>query len=347
MTTETPTRVWVNNPTFNEIDLALAQGAVGCTTNPAYGGGLLKRAPDEIRPIIQECVRLASDDTDAADMVQQRLVTRIAARFRPLFDAGGAQGFVSIQGAPESDTEAAHILAEARSARLLGPNVTPKLPATAPGLEAFEVLVAEGSPTIVTEVFSLAQLIEVCERYLSVTAPTKVRPPFFISPITGIFGDHLKAVAERNGISVNPRDAELIGVVLGRACQQLVEERGYPVTLLFGGARIPLDLTGFVGARAHATINWSTFAEVLAAREPFTRGIDEPIDPAVLARLEATFEDVRRAMKLNGLTLEEFEMFGPVQHFRNNFLAGWYAVLQAVADERKALAGGPASLVVI
>ncbi len=40
--TETPTRVWVNNPTLEEIDLALGQGAVGCTTNPAYGGNLLR-----------------------------------------------------------------------------------------------------------------------------------------------------------------------------------------------------------------------------------------------------------------------------------------------------------------
>ena len=32
---ETPTRVWVNNPTPEEIDLAIAHGAVGSTTNPA------------------------------------------------------------------------------------------------------------------------------------------------------------------------------------------------------------------------------------------------------------------------------------------------------------------------
>lgn len=34
---ETPTRVWVNNPTPDELELALAHGAVGSTTNPAYG----------------------------------------------------------------------------------------------------------------------------------------------------------------------------------------------------------------------------------------------------------------------------------------------------------------------
>ncbi|MGC9974761.1 MAG: hypothetical protein ABSC36_05165 [Gaiellaceae bacterium] len=98
---QSPTRVWVNNPTIEEIGLALSQGAVGCTTNPAYGGGLLKRAPDEIRPIISEAVMATDDDEAAAALVQERLVARIVERFRPLFDAtGGRHGYVSIQGAP-------------------------------------------------------------------------------------------------------------------------------------------------------------------------------------------------------------------------------------------------------
>jgi transaldolase len=335
---ETPTRVWVNNPTLDEIDLALAQGAVGSTTNPAYGGGLLKRVPDEVLPIIRACVPLASDDLAVADLVQQRLVARIAERFLPLHESSGGQaGFVSIQGAPEADTDAERIIEEGRAARTIAPNATPKIPATAPGLEAFEVLVADGSPTIVTEVFSIAQLVETSERYMAVTARTGVRPPFFMSPITGIFGDHLKAVAAADGLAVAPADMELAGVALSRACDQVVRERAYPVTLLCGGARIPFDLTGLVGADLHVTINWKTFAEVMDDPAPFERGIDRPIDPAVLERLAGAFDDVRRAFAVDGLALEEFETFGPVQHFRNNFISGWHGVLSEIAEQRRTL----------
>lgn len=332
---ETPTRVWVNNPTIEEMDLALAQGARGSTTNPAYGGNLLRRAPDEILPIIADCVRETDDDLRAADLVQQRLVARIADRFRPLYEtSGGTAGFVSIQGAPEADTDADHIEHEAHEGHALGPNVAPKIPATAPGLVAFERLVAAGYPSIVTEVFSLAQFTETAERYLRVTAQTGSRPPFFMSPITGIFGDHLKAVAELEDLDVRASDMELAGVALSRECYRVAKERGYPVTLLCGGARIPLDLTGLVGGDLHATINWSTFADVMASPEPFAMGIDEPLDPGALARLDATFDDYRRAMAPDGLTLEEFEGFGPVQHFRNNFIAGWTKVHEAIARER-------------
>ncbi len=335
LTAETATRVWVNNPTAEEIGLALGQGAVGSTTNPAYGGSLLKRAPNQILPIIADCVRATDDDLRAADLVQQRLVARIAKRFLPLHEASGGQlGFVSIQGAPEADTDATHILHEAHEGHAVATNVAPKIPATAAGLEAFEALVAEGYPTIVTEVFSVAQFIDTSERYLRATARTSVRPPFFMSPITGIFGDHLKDVAMRDGLSADGADMELAGVALSRECYRLAKERDYPVTLLCGGARIPLDLTGLVGGELHATINWTTFAELMSSPIPFAIGIDDPIDPSALARLEATFEDFRRAMRLGGLTVDEYESFGPVQHFRNAFIAGWTKVHEAIAAER-------------
>jgi transaldolase len=332
---ETPTRVWVNNPTIAEMDLALEQGARGSTTNPAYGGNLLRRAPDEILPIIAECVRLADDDLAVADLVQQRLVGRITERFLPLFEqSGGTAGFVSIQGAPERDTDAHHILAEAHDGHAIAPNATPKIPATTAGLAAFETLVAEGCPTIVTEVFSLDQLVETCERYLRASAAAGTRPPFFMSPITGILGDHLKAVAMRDGIEIPAADMELAGVALSRECYRLVKERGYPVTLLCGGSRIPFDLTGLVGADLHATINWSTFAEVLESDEPFAQGFGVPIGAEVLARLEASFDVVRQAMHLGSLTVDQFEEFGPVRHFRDNFIGGWNAVLAAIAEAR-------------
>ncbi len=69
--TETPTRVWVNNPTLEEIDLALEQGAVGCKTNTAFRFGLVRRAPDEARPDIEDCVRRTADDHSASDATRR------------------------------------------------------------------------------------------------------------------------------------------------------------------------------------------------------------------------------------------------------------------------------------
>ena len=167
-------------------------------------------------------------------------------------------------------------------------------------------------------------------------------PPFFVSPITGIFGDYLKAIAAADGRDGLPVDTELAGIATARECYWIVRERGYPVTLLNGGARIPLDLMGMVGADIHATINWSTFAEILEAGTPLKRGIDAPLDPAAIARLKARFPDFRRSLLVDGLAVDEFADFGPVRHFRANFIVGWQQLRATIAEERGRVARGPA-----
>ncbi len=337
---ETGGRFWINNPTIEEMDLALAHGAMGCTTNPGYGGNLVKRAPSEVLPIVRACLPESDDDEVVADLVQRRLVGRICERFGPLYEqTEGREGFVSIQGAPESDTDGAVILEEARAARTIAPNATPKIPATVPGYEAMETIVAEGSQVIVTEVFSTAQVIETCERWLAVTDKTGVRPPFFMSPITGILGDHLKSLAARDGLDVPVEAMELAGVIVSRACYEVVREREYPVTLLYGGARIELDFSGLIGGGMAATINWSTAAELVEHDLPAQVTVTDPVDPAVIRTLTEAFPEMRQALDPAALPIEDFEGFGPVQHFRDAFIDGWNGVRKMI---REARAGGPA-----
>jgi transaldolase len=265
------------------------------------------------------------------------LVARILPFFRSIFDEnGGRLGFVSLQGPPDLDTEPGPILASAEKAIRLGSNCVPKIPATEPGIEAFGVLVADGQPTIVTEVFSLAQLAVVAERYLEITARTGNRPPFIMAPITGIFGDHLRAVAQREGIAIEQSAIEWAGVAWARAAAALVAERSYPVTLLYGGARTMQDLTGLVGDGHQATINWSTFDEVLKADPECRDTVHDETPPQLVGALSERFADFRAALDLNALDVHDFEGFGPVQQFRKNFLDGWQAVLAAIATERSA-----------
>ncbi len=332
---ETGGRFWVNNPTIEEMDLALAHGAMGCTTNPGYGGNLVKRAPDEVLPIVRAALAESDDDEVVAELVQARLVGRICERFGELYERSGRrEGFVSIQGAPERDTVGANIIEAAERAWTIAPNATPKIPATIPGYEAFEYAVRKGSQVIVTEVFSVAQVIETCERYLAVTAETGVRPPFFMSPITGILGDHFKKLAARDGLDVPIGAIEQAGVIVSRACFDVVRTREYPVTLLYGGARIELDFAGLIGGGMAATINWSTAAELIEHDLPARVSVTDAADPAVVETLTAAFGEMRQALDPEGLPLEDFEEFGPVLHFRDAFIDGWNGVRAMIRDVR-------------
>ena len=332
---ETGGRFWVNNPTLEEMDLALAHGAMGCTTNPGYGGNLVKRAPAEVLPIVRACLAESDDDEVVAELVQARLVGRICERFAGLYAAtGGREGFVSIQGAPERDTRGADIIEAAEVAWGIAPNATPKIPATSPGYEAFGHALRQGSQVIVPEVFSVAQVFETCERYLAITAETGLRPPFFMSPITGILGDHLKKVARRDGLDVPDAAMEMAGVIVSRACYEVVREREYPVTLLYGGARSALDFSGLIGGHMAATINWSTAAELIEQDPPARASVTDAADPAVTRILTDAFPEMRQALDPAGLLLEDFEGFGPVLHFRDYFIDGWNGVRAMIRAAR-------------
>ncbi|HYA44194.1 MAG TPA: transaldolase family protein [Acidimicrobiales bacterium] len=331
----TPSRLWVNNPTEREAELALGQGARGCTTNPTYAASLLRREPEYASRVVEEKAAAGAgvDPLTLADRVQRHLVERIAPHFLPLYEqSGGREGLISLQGSPLKDHDPQLILESAWAARAIAPNVTPKLPATVPGLAALEVLVEAGSPCIVTEVFSLSQLIAANEAYLRASARTSSAPPFLISPITGILGDHLRKLTARGRIDNDAHVIELAGVALARRCYQVVTERSYPCTLLFGGARTVVDFVGLVGGRTANTINYSTIDEILVLDPAIEDTINQPVPSAVITELRGRFADFRRGWELEGLIPDEFEEFGPVQHFRDSFVAGWTSLLDAVIE---------------
>jgi hypothetical protein len=155
-----------------------------------------------------------------------------------------------------------------------------------------------------------------------------------MSPITGILGDHLRDAASRDGLAVPDEAIASAGVLLSRACYRIVRDRGYPVLLLYGGARNQLDFSGLVGGGMAATINWSTAEELLAADLPAVVTIEDPIDPHIERILFDSFSEMRQALDPDGLAVEDFEDFGPVRYFRDRFIAGWDLVRASIAESR-------------
>ncbi|MGH2722611.1 MAG: transaldolase [Actinomycetota bacterium] len=89
---------------------------------------------------------------------------------RPTFDeSGGADGFVSVEVAPEIAHDTAATVAAARDLHdaIAEPNLMVKIPATGAGVRAIEAMVAEGRNINVTLVFSLGRYAEVIEAYIA------------------------------------------------------------------------------------------------------------------------------------------------------------------------------------
>jgi len=58
-------------------------------------------------------------------------------------------------------------------------------------------------------------------------------------------------------------------------------------------------------------------------------------DPSVIEELAEKLPDFRRACLEDGMSLREFESFGPVQLFRDKFINGWNSLLDEIRTGRK------------
>ncbi len=335
---QTPTRLWINNPTREQADWALAEGAVGCTSNPSYSQKMLDHPVEGTYAlaVLDEAIRETPDAHRAAAVFQQKLVAPIAAKFAPVFaQSGGQQGFVSIQGDPIDEEDVAQLIAESLDNRRVAPNIACKIPATASGLAAMEALIEQDVPINATEIFGVSQLIALCETYERIAARSGRRPVLFMSHIAGIYDDYLaKQVAEQH-IDIAPDVLWQAGLAVARRVYAEMERRGYTCVFVSGGSRGLHHFTELVGGRMCITINWEgTVDRLLEQDPPVVERLFNPVPARVIDELCEKLPDFKRGYLEDGLTVDEFADFGPVQLFRSSFIKSWKRVL-AVAEERR------------
>jgi transaldolase len=335
---ETPTGFWINNPKPAETRLAIAAGAIACTTNPTFAAKAIAADPAGTAAAVDAAIRATRDGGSAAEAVQRELVRPVLEAFRPLHDRDPVRrGWVSVQGDPLAEDDARNIVASMRAARTLGPNVIAKIPVTVAGLEAIRTLAADGVPIIATEVMAVSQVVAAAEAWSRAVAADRGsrRPPFYITHITGIFEQHLAAEAARAGAAVATAELSAGAIALAHRVFGLIGRLGVPARMLGGGARSLAHFTGMVGLDMDVTINWSGTADELERRDgPVEdhRGDREPRE--TVAKLRALLPDFRRAWDDGGLPLEEFAEFGPVALFRGMFVEGWRKLLDIIRQRR-------------
>jgi len=335
---ETPTRLWINNPTLEDTDRAIAAGAISCTTNPSFCANMLKAKSESAQALsaIESVTEQTSDDNTAADLVQQRLAKRVMEKFLPLYERNpGWEGLVSVQGNPHQDDDPDFIVEEALRFRNLEKNFIAKIPCTEAGLKAIEILIGENMPFIATEVFAIAQVTQTCELYRRVSEKTGRRPPFYVTHISGIFDEYLGNVVKCEGIDVSPEVLVQAGCAVARKQYRLMRERDCPGIMLGGGARSTHHFTEMVGGAIHVTINWSTAKEILDADPPIVPRMDAKVPKAVIDELCAKLPDFRKAWLDEGLRPEAFKEFGPLQYFRGMFINGWDTIVQNIMKARQ------------
>ncbi len=326
----TPTRLWINNPTEKEMHDALAAGAIDCTTNPAYCSRLLKVENEYMRGLFKATLHTGCECAEASREVYRRSVKRLMDIFLDHHKkTGGREGFVTLQDDPTRDTQTEPVVKSMLASRALGPNFMAKIPVIDGSLQAIGACVEENIPICATEIFAISQVTALLDVYEAAARRSGNRPPMFITHITGIFDEYLAKHCKNEGIAVPSEILAQAGTAV--AARELEILKGRCFTLLGGGARNNSHFTNFIGDDAHITINWSTVEDIMKL------GVSpagfKPVKPParVVDELKEKLPVFRLAYADDGLALADFAAYGPVQLFRNAFLKGWYELMAAVA----------------
>ena len=331
MTQTTPTCLWNDSASIEELTYSIEHGAVGATCNPVIVVGVLKKEmaawKDRIRSLIDE-MSTATEDQIGWQIVRE-ISIKAAGLLQPIFERQhGRNGRLSIQTDPRLYRNTKAILEQATEFSLLAPNIIVKIPVTRAGLPAIEEATYRGVSINATVSFTLPQAIavaEAVERGLK-RRESEGKEVSTMGPVctimVGRLDDWLKAVAEKENMTIDPGYLEWAGVAVFKKAYQIFRERGYRIRLLSAAFRNHMHWSEFIGGDVVISPPCSWQRRYNASDIPVIPRIDKPVEPKIVDELSRKFMDFRRAFAEGGLSVGEFDSFGPTRRTLRQFIAG-------------------------
>jgi transaldolase len=330
MTQTTPTCLWNDSASIEELTYALEHGAVGATCNPVIALSVLEGDRATWLPRTQSLLRelaTATEDDIAWKLVEE-LSVRAAKLLEPIFEAqGGRNGRLSIQTDPRLFRNSPAIVDQALAFNSLAPNMIVKIPVTRAGIPAIEEATYLGISINATVCFTLPQCVavaEAVERGLH-RREREGKDIESMGPVctimVGRLDDWLRVVMEREGISIDPGHLEWAGVAVFKKTYRIFRERGYRIRLLSAAFRNHMHWSEFIGADAVVSPTFAWQQRLNASDIEVKPRIDDRVDPMVVDQLLAHFPDFRRAYTEDGLAVEEFDHFGATLRTLRQFCA--------------------------
>jgi transaldolase len=329
MTQTTPTCLWNDSAAIDELARSIEDGAVGATCNPVIALSVLKKDMATWRPHIEALLRerpTATEDEIAWRLVEE-LSIRAAKLLEPIFkEQAGRNGRLSIQTDPRLYRNPDAIVQQAVAFNKLASNMIVKIPATRAGIQAIEEATYLGISINATVSFTLPQCIAVAEAVEKGLRRREKEGQDIASmgPVctimVGRLDDWLKVLMEREGISIEPGHLDWAGVAVFKKAYQIYRERGYRLRLLSAAFRNHLHWSELVGADAVISPPYAWQQRLNASGIEVKPRVDDPVAPNTVAQLLAHFPDFRRAYSEDGLTVEEFDSYGPTRRTLRQFI---------------------------
>ena len=341
MTQTTPTCLWNDSASVQELMYSIEHGGVGATCNPVIVLGVLKKEmaawKERIAQIIRENAR--ATEGEIGWQVVREVSAKAASLLKPLFDAHrGRNGRLSIQTDPRFYRDTDRILQQVEEFSRIAPNMIVKIPVTCAGVSAIEQATHRGISINATVCFSLPQCIavaEAVERGLR-RRESEGKDIASMGPVctimVGRLDDWLKVVMEKEAITLDPGYLEWAGVAVFKKTYQIFRERGYRIRLLSAAFRNHMHWSEFIGGDVVISPPYAWQVRFNASDVEIVSRIEKPVAPAIVNELLQKFPDFRRAYSEDGLTPEMFDFFPPTRRTLRQFAAACHDLESLIRD---------------
>ncbi len=324
---DTPTKWWHDSAIPAEIDAAIADGALGVTTNPVLTYKSLQAVPEFWQPQV-DAIPDDLPPSERAEALLKIIAVYAAEKFEHIFrETNGQHGYALGQVSPAICADSQAMLAQSLRYASWKENIAVKLPTVKAALPVIEELAARGIAVCTTLNFSVAQALAAGAAYERGAARARangvtVRPCFIVQQ-GGRLDEYLCDVARDNGIDVSQADIMHAGNTICKKVYRLFKERGISAKIMPAGLRGVHHLSEMAGADMVFSLQARVQQMVKAADLPRRQRIDEPTPKDVIGRLKRIPEFVR-AYDEDGMAPEDFITFGVTQKTLSQFYwTGW------------------------
>lgn len=335
------TDYWNDSCSIDELSYAIANGAVGATTNPSIVLNVLKK---ELALWKDPLTRLISDNPRSTEeQIAWRLIEQMAlksaALLMPIFEReNGKKGRLSMQTNPANYRNAEALIEQAVHFHELAPNIQVKIPVTPAGITAFEEATYRGVTINATVCFTVPQAIAVAqavERGLA-RREREGKPTKQIFPactiMVGRLDDWIKVAATRDGVLLTPGYADWAGVAAFKKAYAIFRERGYRARLLSAAYRNHLHWSEFMGGDVILTIPYEWQVLFNKSTIEVKERMSHPVEQKIIDELYTLIPDFRRAYDEDGMAIDEFEQFGATARTLRTFCDHYHELLGIVRD---------------
>jgi transaldolase len=324
---DTPTKWWHDSAIPAEIDAAIANGALGVTTNPVLTYKSLQAVPDFWKPEVDRIPRDVPAELRAEELL--RIVAcYAAARLEGIYDrTEGRHGYALGQLDPALCSSSEKMLAQALRYASWGRNIAIKLPTVKAALPVIEELAARGVAVCTTLNFSVSQALAAGEAYergkKRARASGVAVHPCFVVQQGGRLDEYLLETVVDNGIDVRPVDVMHAGNAVCKRTYRLFGQEGISAKIMPAGLRGVHHLAAMAGADMVFSLQARIQQLAIETDLEQVERIDEEVPADVLRTLRRIPEFVR-AYDEDGLAPEDFVTFGVTQKTLSQFLwTGW------------------------